>query len=244
MSDLDAALAWAAHNKGDASRMGEIGFCRGGRNVWLYATHNPDLKAAVAFYGVLGVTAATLSRTPRLMLPIRSSARSPGFTAARTRSSRLTRFTRSRTRRRPQTRWWISSYTPRHRTAFMPTTGQAIERLTPTTPGSARWRGSSATASDQAPSAPPLTISTPSSANRSRVSSMRGAAIAQAECRSRGTHPRSPSPRSQVARRPQPTTRRRNRWRARQGIRGESHAAAASHRDRSRFDRSFSKNVE
>ena len=54
MSDLDAALTWAAHNKGDASRMGEIGFCRGGRNVWLYATHNPDLKAAVAFYGVLG----------------------------------------------------------------------------------------------------------------------------------------------------------------------------------------------
>ena len=54
MSDLDAALTWAAHNKGDASRMGEIGFCRGGRNVWLYATHNPDLKAAVALYGVLG----------------------------------------------------------------------------------------------------------------------------------------------------------------------------------------------
>jgi carboxymethylenebutenolidase len=34
--------------------MGEIGFCRGGRTVWLYATHNAKLKAAVAFYGVLG----------------------------------------------------------------------------------------------------------------------------------------------------------------------------------------------
>lgn len=53
MSDLDATLAWAMHNKGDAAHMGEIGFCRGGRTVWLYAGHNPHLKAAVAFYGVL-----------------------------------------------------------------------------------------------------------------------------------------------------------------------------------------------
>lgn len=51
MTDLDSTLAWATHNKGDASRMGEIGFCRGGRSVWLYAAHNPRLKAAVAFYG-------------------------------------------------------------------------------------------------------------------------------------------------------------------------------------------------
>lgn len=54
MTDLDSTLAWAIQNKGDASRMGELGFCRGGRSVWLYATHNPKLKAAVAFYGVLG----------------------------------------------------------------------------------------------------------------------------------------------------------------------------------------------
>src|SRR5580698_40903 len=44
-SDLDATLAWAAKNKGSASAIGEIGFCRGGRNTWLYATHNPHLKA-------------------------------------------------------------------------------------------------------------------------------------------------------------------------------------------------------
>jgi len=54
MSDLDSTLAWAARNKGDAGRMGEIGFCRGGRTAWLYATHNPELKAAVVFYGSLG----------------------------------------------------------------------------------------------------------------------------------------------------------------------------------------------
>jgi carboxymethylenebutenolidase len=54
MTDLDSTLAWATHNKGDASRIGEIGFCLGGRSVWLYAAHNPRLKAAVAFYGVVG----------------------------------------------------------------------------------------------------------------------------------------------------------------------------------------------
>ena len=53
MSDLDSTLEWAAHNKGDRNHMGEIGFCRGGRTVWLYAAHNPNLKAAVSFYGVL-----------------------------------------------------------------------------------------------------------------------------------------------------------------------------------------------
>ncbi len=50
-SDLDATLAWAAKNKGSASAIAETGFCRGGRNTWLYAAHNPNLKAAVAFYG-------------------------------------------------------------------------------------------------------------------------------------------------------------------------------------------------
>jgi Dienelactone hydrolase family len=51
MSDLDATLDWAAHNRGNGARMAEIGFCFGGRNTWLYAAHNPHLKAAVAFYG-------------------------------------------------------------------------------------------------------------------------------------------------------------------------------------------------
>jgi carboxymethylenebutenolidase len=50
-ADLDATLAWAARNHGDATRMSEIGFCFGGRNAWEYAVHNPNLKAAVAYYG-------------------------------------------------------------------------------------------------------------------------------------------------------------------------------------------------
>ncbi len=51
LSDLDATVAWAKAQGGDTSRLGIIGFCRGGRTVWEYAAHSGDLKAAVAFYG-------------------------------------------------------------------------------------------------------------------------------------------------------------------------------------------------
>ncbi len=58
MADLDALLAWAAANKGDANRAAVTGFCRGGRTTWMYAIHNPKLKAAVAWYGQI-VTPST-----------------------------------------------------------------------------------------------------------------------------------------------------------------------------------------
>ncbi|WP_088154450.1 dienelactone hydrolase family protein [Achromobacter xylosoxidans] len=53
MSDLDSAAAWAASNGGNADRLGIVGFCWGGRQVWLYAAHNPKLKAGAAWYGQL-----------------------------------------------------------------------------------------------------------------------------------------------------------------------------------------------
>jgi carboxymethylenebutenolidase len=52
-ADLDATVAWAKAQGGDTNRLGIMGFCRGGRNVWHYSTHNPNLKAGVAFYGTL-----------------------------------------------------------------------------------------------------------------------------------------------------------------------------------------------
>jgi carboxymethylenebutenolidase len=52
-ADLDATVAWAKSQGGDTSRLGIMGFCRGGRTVWHYSTHNPNLKAGVAFYGSL-----------------------------------------------------------------------------------------------------------------------------------------------------------------------------------------------
>ena len=62
MSDLDAAVAFAkASGSADTQRLGAVGFCWGGRIIWLYAAHNPDLKAAVAFYGLLGGKASPTS---------------------------------------------------------------------------------------------------------------------------------------------------------------------------------------
>ena len=53
-SDLDATVAWAkGTGKADIERLGITGFCWGGRQVWLYAAHNHNLKAAAAWYGVL-----------------------------------------------------------------------------------------------------------------------------------------------------------------------------------------------
>jgi carboxymethylenebutenolidase len=54
MSDLDATMAQAAASgKADMSRAAVVGFCWGGREVWLYAARHPELKAAVAWYGPL-----------------------------------------------------------------------------------------------------------------------------------------------------------------------------------------------
>jgi carboxymethylenebutenolidase len=53
-SDLDATAVWAkSTGKADTSKLGITGFCWGGRQVWLYAAHNPDVKAGVSWYGVL-----------------------------------------------------------------------------------------------------------------------------------------------------------------------------------------------
>lgn len=51
MADLDAAVDWAGKNGGDLNRLGVTGFCWGGREAWLFADHNPRLKAVVAWYG-------------------------------------------------------------------------------------------------------------------------------------------------------------------------------------------------
>jgi len=53
MADLDTAVDWAGKHGGDTARLGVTGFCWGGRIVWLYAAHNPLLKAGVAWYGRL-----------------------------------------------------------------------------------------------------------------------------------------------------------------------------------------------
>jgi carboxymethylenebutenolidase len=54
MSDLDATVAYAkATGKGNVDKLAITGFCWGGRIVWLYSAHNPNVKAGVAWYGRL-----------------------------------------------------------------------------------------------------------------------------------------------------------------------------------------------
>jgi carboxymethylenebutenolidase len=53
MGDFDAALAFAGSHGGDVARAAVTGYCWGGRMVWLYAAHNPKLKAAIPWYGRL-----------------------------------------------------------------------------------------------------------------------------------------------------------------------------------------------
>jgi carboxymethylenebutenolidase len=53
LGDLDATVQWAAANGGDTRKLGVTGFCWGGRQTWLYAAHNPAVKAGVAWYGRL-----------------------------------------------------------------------------------------------------------------------------------------------------------------------------------------------
>jgi carboxymethylenebutenolidase len=53
MGDLDATVAWAKAQGADVDRTAITGFCWGGRITWLYAAHNPAVKAGVAWYGRL-----------------------------------------------------------------------------------------------------------------------------------------------------------------------------------------------
>ncbi|HEY3638714.1 MAG TPA: dienelactone hydrolase family protein [Rhizomicrobium sp.] len=53
MSDLDATAKFAGSEGADGAKLSIIGFCWGGRIPWLYAAHNPALKAGASFYGAL-----------------------------------------------------------------------------------------------------------------------------------------------------------------------------------------------
>lgn len=75
MADLDACAAWAAANGGDPERLAITGFCRGGRTTWLYAAHNPKLKAAVAWYGHM--EGAPTAKQPKWPLDLAGELKAP-----------------------------------------------------------------------------------------------------------------------------------------------------------------------
>lgn len=65
LSDLDACVAWAAGKGADTRRLAVTGFCWGGRITWLYAAHNPGVRAGVAWYGrLVGVVNDITPRHP------------------------------------------------------------------------------------------------------------------------------------------------------------------------------------
>jgi carboxymethylenebutenolidase len=75
MRDLDGALVWAADNGGDVKKVAITGFCWGGRITWLYAAHNKDVKAGVAWYGRLVGTPSEL--TPKNPVDVAESLNAP-----------------------------------------------------------------------------------------------------------------------------------------------------------------------
>lgn len=76
LSDLDATTDWAIKSsQGHANKLGITGFCWGGRITWLYAAHNPKVKAGVAWYGRLVGDATEL--TPKYPIDIASTLKAP-----------------------------------------------------------------------------------------------------------------------------------------------------------------------
>lgn len=75
MSDLDATVRWAGANGGDVSKLAVTGFCWGGRQTWLYAAHNPQVKAGVAWYGRL--VGQTSDLNPRHPVDIAGALKAP-----------------------------------------------------------------------------------------------------------------------------------------------------------------------
>lgn len=76
LSDLDATVNWAVKSaKGNSNKLGITGFCWGGRITWLYAAHNPQVKAGVAWYGRLVGDVTEL--TPKHPVDIASTLKVP-----------------------------------------------------------------------------------------------------------------------------------------------------------------------
>jgi len=65
VADLNATADWAKSQGGDIGRLGIVGFCRGGRTVWIYSANNGNVKAGVSFYGPLVDAPAQKSIWPK-----------------------------------------------------------------------------------------------------------------------------------------------------------------------------------
>lgn len=145
MADLDAAVAWASQSGlANIQRLGITGFCWGGRIVWLYAAHTPQVKAGVAWYGRLVGKPSELQ--PRHPLDVAASLQALcwDFMEQTIRGSRWTRSSRCARpykRREALLRSWCI---PTRHTASTPTIALAIGRTRRTMDGGACKIGSDA----------------------------------------------------------------------------------------------------
>lgn len=65
LSDLDACVAYARAQGANTRKLAITGFCWGGRITWLYAAHNKNVTAAVAWYGrLIGPTNPVTPKNP------------------------------------------------------------------------------------------------------------------------------------------------------------------------------------
>ena len=77
MADLDATAKFAGRNNGDLSKLAITGFCWGGRIVWLYAAHNPDVKAGIAWYGRVVGSGGPNPNTPTHPIDVAAKVKAP-----------------------------------------------------------------------------------------------------------------------------------------------------------------------
>jgi carboxymethylenebutenolidase len=77
IADLDATVGWAKSRGGDTSRLGIVGFCRGGRTVWVYCATNPNVKAGVSFYGSLVDPATQKAIWPKSPIELATKMKAP-----------------------------------------------------------------------------------------------------------------------------------------------------------------------
>ena len=147
MADLDACVAYAKSTRqgGHVARSASPGFCWGGRITLMYAAHNPNVKAAVAWYGRDG--ARVRRRATRHALDVAAQIKAPilglyggadGGIPERHGREDVRRAQGGGQHASPSTR-----STPTRRTRSTPTTGRAIARSRPRTPGTRCSRGSS-----------------------------------------------------------------------------------------------------
>lgn len=75
MADLDKCVEFAGSEGADVKKLAITGFCWGGRITWLYAAHQPAVKAGVAWYGRL--VGAKTELTPAHPVDVASKLKAP-----------------------------------------------------------------------------------------------------------------------------------------------------------------------